>query len=230
MPDFAALARRPLVDDDEVRRVEICMMKFTVPEVETECAKRVIENTDWPFRLTVYDNRLNPPNTSKMWNKFAREARCPYVCIMDSDAFAPKLNPCWLTRMMGALDGGADVALAAADNCGNRQQKRTKPAADGTIEPVADRWRAFVMLFRRDLPQRFGPFDEDFYAYGPDTEFAVRLKLKGGKAHLCSDVLFQHVHAATHGRRPDREAERPFARNLFRAKKKALEESLAGSL
>jgi len=119
----------------------------------------------------------------------------------------------------------ADVVLAAADRCGNAQQKRDGPALAGTIEEVRDPWSSFVFLFRRDLTERFGSFDEDFYAYGPDTEFAVRLKIRGGKAYLCSDIWFQHLHGATHGLRPDREAERPFARDLFRAKKRVLENS-----
>ncbi len=224
MPDFAALARQPLVDDGKVGRVEICVMKHTVPEVEVECAKRVIENTNWPFRLTFYDNRLNPPNTAKMWNKFVREARCPYVCIMDSDAFAPEIDPCWLTRMMDVFKAKSDcdVVLAMADRCGNLQQRGEGPGEG--IELITTPWSSFVFLFRWNLCQRFGIFDEDFLAYGPDTEFAVRLKLKGGKAYLRRDVWFKHVHGATHGKRPDREAERPFARDLFRAKKKALEE------
>lgn len=222
-PDFAALASQPLVDDAEVRRVEICMMKYTVPEVEIKCATAVIENTNWPFRYVAYDNRLNPANTAKMWNKFVRETTCPYVCIMDSDAYAPRLEPCWLTRMMRAFNRSADVVLAAANNCGNRQQKRTEPAKDDTIELITNPWSSFVFLFRRDLLDRFGHFDEDFYAYGPDTEFAVRLKLRGGKALLCPDVLFHHVHAATHGRRSDREAERPFATALYRTKKASME-------
>lgn len=221
-PDFTALAHQPLVDDDEVRRVEICMMKYTVPEVEVECAAAILRNTDWPFRYVAYDNRLNPANTAKMWNKFVRETTCPYVCILDSDAYAPRLTPCWLTCMMQAFDAGADVVLAAANNCGNRQQKRTVAAKDGVIETVTSPWSSFVFLFRKNLPEHFGPFDEEFYAYGPDTEFATRLKLWGGKALLCPDVLFYHVHAATHGKRSDRQAERPFARDLYRAKKAAM--------
>jgi len=222
--DFAALARQPLRSDDKVGRVEICMMKHTVPDVEVRCAEAILRHTDWPFRYVAYDNRLNPANTAKMWNKFVREATCPYVCIIDSDAFAPKLDPCWLTRMICALRyTKADVILAAADRCANAQQKRSAPAQEGTIEEVLHPWSSFVFLFRRDLTERFGPFDEDFYAYGPDTEFAVRLRARDGQAHVCSDVWFQHLHGATHRLRPERDQERIFARDLFRAKKRALE-------
>jgi len=202
------------------------MMKHIVPDVEVRCAEAILRYTNWPFRYVAYDNRGNPANTAKMWNKFVREATCPYVCILDSDAFAPALDPCWLTRMMQVFyrRPDADVVLAAADRCGNAQQKRDGPALAQTIEEVRDPWSSFVFLFRRDLTKRFGPFDEDFYAYGPDTEFAVRLRMWGGKAYLSSDVWFQHLHGATHGLRPDREAERPFARDLFRAKKRKLED------
>jgi hypothetical protein len=228
--DFAGRAREPLVDDNTVRRVEICMMKHTVPEVETKCATAILANTDWPFRFVAYDNRLNQPNTAKMWNKFVREATCPYVCIIDSDAFVPRLSPCWLTRMMSAFaTTECDVMLAAANSCGNRQQKRSGPAADGTVERIDTPWSSFVFLFRKDLPTRYGAFDEDFLAYGPDTEFATRLKLAGGKAYACLDVWLHHVHGATHKLRPEREAERPFATALYREKKLALQNRMGES-
>ncbi len=226
MVDFAALAREPLTEDFETSRVEICMMKHTVPEVEAACAKAILQNTDWPFKFVAYDNRLNPPNTARMWNKFVAESTCPYICIIDSDAYVPRLDPCWLTRMMrafGAPGDPPDVVLAAANRCGNRTQKRDGPAPPGTVEIINDPWSSFVMLFRRHMPDEYGPFDEDFLAYGPDTEFATRLKLAGGVAVACLDVFLHHVHGATHGLRPDREAERPFARDLYRAKKTALE-------
>ena len=224
MIDFAARARAPLTDDKDTSRVEICMMKFTLPGVETKCAAAILENTDWPFRYVAYDNRLNPPNTAKVWNKFVAEATCPYVCIIDSDAYVPRLDPCWLTRMMQAFkQPGCDMVLAAANRCGNRTQKRTEPAPDGTVELIEEPWSSFVFLFRRGLLTRFGQFDEDFLAYGPDTEFATRLKLAGGKAYACLDVLLHHEHGATHNLRPEREAERPFARDLYRAKKAKME-------
>jgi len=230
MPDFAAMAREPLLDDGAIRRVEICMMKHTVPVVETRCATAVLEHTHWPFKYVALDNRMNPPNTARAWNKFVSEATCPYVCIMDSDVFVQPLEPCWLTRMMSTFDShpDCDVVLALANKCGSWQQKASGEEELGTVESVSEPWSSFVFLFRRDLTERFGPFDEDFLAYGPDTEFATRLKLLGGKAYVRRDVWVQHVHGATHGLRPDRAAERPFARDLYREKKAALQRQYPG--
>src|SRR4051812_20927799 len=89
------LAKIPMKSESEMRMVEIIILKFKEPEVEAECAKRIIENTNWPFKLTIYDNRQNTASTAKIWNKLIRESTCDYILFIDSDAYVPKCKPCW---------------------------------------------------------------------------------------------------------------------------------------
>src|SRR3990167_10178146 len=80
-------AESPLLDDHEIKRVEIIVLKYKSPDIEIECLSRIIRYTQWPYKLNVFDNRGNGPNTSKAWNKLIRESTCDYILFMDSDAF-----------------------------------------------------------------------------------------------------------------------------------------------
>ncbi len=50
------LAKIPMKTESEMQMDEIVVLKYKAPEVEVERIKRIIENTNWPFKLTVYDN------------------------------------------------------------------------------------------------------------------------------------------------------------------------------
>jgi len=63
---IAQLSKIPMKSEAEMKMVEIIVLKFKDPEVEVECVKRIIENTDWPFKLTVYDNRQNTASTARI--------------------------------------------------------------------------------------------------------------------------------------------------------------------
>src|SRR5210317_1826687 len=124
---ISELAKKPLSDDFDVQRVEIIMLKFKEqPDIIDEAINRIIHNTDWPFKLTVYDNRLNPANTSKIWNKLIKDSTCDYVCIIDSDAYVPKLDPCWLTRMMQSIDQ-TGIVIPVSDAAGGAHQQVSHP-------------------------------------------------------------------------------------------------------
>src|SRR3990167_2655342 len=108
-------AEAPLLDDKEIKRVEIIVLKYKSPDMEKDCVSRIIEYTQWPYKLNIFDNRGNGPNTAKAWNKLIRESTCDYILFIDSDSFVyntirernrhPVPNGiCWLTEMMKAFD------------------------------------------------------------------------------------------------------------------------------
>jgi len=212
------LAKAPLVDDEFVQRVEIIILKFKEPpEVIDKCISRIIHNTDWPFKLTIFDNRLNPPNTSKIWNKLVSEATCQYVLIMDSDAFVPakKTDPCWLTRMMESIDETGFVVPVSSSGGGAHQHvSGPLPYPAKTINK--DIWSGYCFLFDREGEyQSVGEFDERFYIYGQDSEFAHRVAKRGG-AVMRQDVFVEHIGGFSFKQDPVREDDKLYARELFR--------------
>lgn len=219
--DLAALAKVPMQDESAMYMVEIIVLKWKRPDVEARCARQIIENTTWPFKLVVYDNRPNTPNTSRIWNKLIRAATCDYVCLIDSDAFVPAGNPCWLTRMMETFQNpDCRVVVPVTNNCASPQQKAIRAEAYPSGERNDAIWSAFCFLMRKSLLDESGPFDEDFVGYGQDSEFAFRLARKGGGTYIRRDVWVEHLHGAsfkeaTASGEHDAQADRAYAQDLY---------------
>lgn len=210
------LASVPLVDDREVSRVEIVMLKFREePAIIDKAISRIIHNTKHPFKLTVFDNRLNCANTSRIWNKLISEATCRYVLIIDSDAFVPAgLDPCWLTRMMESIDRTGFV-IPVSSSGGGAHQHVTGPLPYPSATINKDIWSGYCFLFDREGKyQEVGTFDERFYIYGQDSEYAHRVGKKGG-AVMRQDVFVEHVGGYSFKQDPIREYDKIYARKLF---------------
>lgn len=210
---IAALAKEPMTNDSDTMRVEIIMLKFEEPpEIIDEAISRIIHNTEWPFKLTVYDNRLNSPNTSRIWNKLIKESTCDYVCIIDSDAYVPKVEPCWLTRMMDSIEE-TGIVIPVSDAAGGAHQKVSGPQKYPSVEKNKDIWSGYCFLVDKLVFEHYGYFDERFYIYGQDSEWAARTRSTG--AMMRTDTLVRHIGGASFKKNPLREADKLYARALF---------------
>lgn len=223
---IVALGKIPMKTESEMKMVEIIVLKFKDPEVEVECAKRIIENTEWPFKLVFYDNRQNTASTAKIWNKLIKASTCDYIMLIDSDAYVPKLSPCWLTRMMESFEHeDCDVVIPVADNVGGQHQQVSAGAKYPNEVKNNDVWSGFCWLIKKGTMEKAGQFDEQFYFYGQDSEWASRIAKKGLQTYMRRDV-FLHHHAGYSGKKAeaegtfDREADKMLARNLFVQKTK----------
>jgi len=195
MEKLKELSQIPMKTEQETKRVEIIMLKYKDEEVEKKAISRIIDNTKHPFKLTIYDNRLNTANTSRIWNKLVKETTCDYVMLIDSDAFVPDTDPCWLTRMMESIDEtGLVIPVSSAPGGANQQVSHATPYPDPTVNTGI--WSGYCFLFKKTLYEELGDFDEDFYIYGQDSEWAHRAKRTGG-AIMRRDVLVEHVGSAS---------------------------------
>lgn len=217
------LTKLPLADDREIKRVEIIILKFKeAPEVIGECVNRIIQHTGWPFKLNIFDNRPNNANTSRAWNKLIKESTCDYVCFIDSDAFIPKnINPCWLTRMMESIDE-TGLVVPMGDNVGGAN-KATAAETYPSPEKARAIWSGFCFLLKKSILEDTSWFDEDFYIYGQDSEFADRANKKRHPAIYRKDVFVHHIGSysfdkASEAGEVDREADKLYAGSLFRLK------------
>lgn len=217
------LAAQPLDARREKARVEIVMLKFKEPpEIIDKAITRIVHNTDWPFKLTIFDNRPlggveNNRNTSRIWNKLVRDATCDFILICDSDAYIPakKTDPCWLTRMMDSIaDTGVVVPVSSAQ--GGAHQHVAGPQEYGRTDRNKDAWSGFFFLFSRAAYEQIGPFDERFYIYGQDSEWAIRTGRKVGGAVMRRDVFIEHIGGASFGSDPLRDKDKMYARELFK--------------
>jgi len=222
MTDLSSLSKIPMVSESDIDMVEIILLKWKVPNIESESVSKIIHHTSWPFKLVVYDNRWNTPNAARIWNKLIRQATCEYICLLDSDAFVPSgPEPCWLTRMMETFSHHPDCKLVipVTNRCSSPQQK-VPVEAYPSVERNDEVWSGFCFLFRRTLMDEVGWFDEDFVGYGQDSEFSIRLARAGGGTYVRKDVFVEHVHGASFGEATrtgqyDAQADRAYAQALY---------------
>lgn len=218
------LAAAPLSEEREKRRVEIIMLKFKEePELIDKAISRIVHNTDWPFKLTVFDNRPLPGeennrNTSRIWNKLTYDSVYRHILIIDSDAFVPKKSApediCWLTRMMESIDT-TGIVIPVSTAPGGAHQRVSTQAQYGRKQINKDAWSGFCFLFDRERVWNADRFDERFYIYGQDSEWAIRTGRKYGGAVMRLDVLVEHVGGASFTKDPIRESDKFYARKLF---------------
>ncbi|MBI3445408.1 MAG: glycosyltransferase family 2 protein [Magnetospirillum sp.] len=153
-------------------------------------------------------------------NLAAAAARGPWLALLNPDAFAA---PDWLSRLLaaarrhpqtrlfgstqwredGRLDGGGDNYHAAGIAWrGGHAQAIAPPEGDyPTFGPCA----AAMMVDRRGFLD-LGGFDERYFCYCEDVDFAFRWRLAGGSSLQVSDAAVVHVGGASSG------AASPFAR------------------
>ncbi|MEK7583074.1 MAG: glycosyltransferase [Patescibacteria group bacterium] len=189
--DVIREVKKPVPTEHERKMVEIIVIKYKEPEVEAVCASHLIKNTQWPFKMTFYDNRGGTKNMSKIWNKLIRESTCDYVMFMDPDAFVPRLEPCWLSRLMEQFDDPeCYVVVPKVSRTSSKEQLGV--AEDAPPRKLKGEFAAQCVLYDRKIFEKIGYFDEDFLFYGQDTEWSLRLIHKGFFVYLRPDVSVEH--------------------------------------
>ena len=200
------LVEKPLVSDQECSRVDIIVLKYKLPEVESKCMNHLIAHTDWPYKVTWYDARNQTANFSKLWNRLAHESTCDYILIMDSDAFVSRD---WLGRMMESFQPGFTCKLSSHDD------DIVLPDPVGVVVPITHKGGAhtrqgyewddkspclanfqvsgFFFLFRKEMLNDIGYFDERFYLHGQDSEWMDRVLASKWHIVMRRDVFVDHL-------------------------------------
>lgn len=146
-------------------------------------------------------------------------ATSPWVAALNPDAFA---EPDWLEQMAlgiarypsaaafgslqidagdpGRLDGAGDVYHASGLLWrGGFGQPLSRQRGEGeVISPCAA-----AALYRREVIEALGGFDEDFFCYGEDMDLGLRLRLAGHHSIQLANAVVRHVGGASGGRRSD---------------------------
>ncbi|MBP2232939.1 GT2 family glycosyltransferase [Azospirillum agricola] len=142
-------------------------------------------------------------------NTGARGAEAPWIVTLNPDAFA---EPGWLRALLDAAATYPDVAMFGStqlsaddptrlDGVGDRYagfgvfwrggvgRPALRPFADGeTFSPCAA-----AAMYRRDLFERVGGFDEAFFCYGEDVDLGFRIRLVGGGCRQVGAAVVHHV-------------------------------------
>jgi len=208
-PEFARhfeLIEAPLRSDRECSRVDIIILKYKLPDVESRCMDNLIRHTDWPHKVTWYDARNQTANFSKLWNHLASESTCDYICVMDSDAY---VSPNWLGKMMESFTEGfyckesavsteyvypdpVGVVVPITKNGGGHPIQGKEYTDKTPFLVYEEQVSGFFFLFRKEILNDVGYFDERFYLFGQDSEWMDRVHASRWNIVVRPDVYVAH--------------------------------------
>ena len=149
-------------------------------------------------------------------NQGIEASRGELVCTLNDDAFP---DPRWLEELVAAAGVEAGVGMCASqirlsespqllDSAGmqvyldgsSKQRGRMAPAAAfGSREEVLLP-SACAALYRRDMLDRVGPFDPDFFLYCEDTDLGLRARRAGWRCLYVPTAVVYHHYSGSAGR------------------------------
>ncbi len=148
-------------------------------------------------------------------NRLAEIAAAPWIALLNPDAFP---EPDWLEKLLAAAERHGDVALFGStqldagdpgilDGAGDAYFAAGLPwrgghgrkAAEGPGEREVFGACAAAAFYRADVFRVLGGFEERFFCYIEDVDFAFRARLLGHRTVQVADATVRHVGGATGG-------------------------------
>jgi GT2 family glycosyltransferase len=147
-------------------------------------------------------------------------ARSRWIALLNPDAI-PAVD--WLEKLVAAAEEKPAVACFASrmiqaerpdvlDGAGDAYHVSGRVWRRGHGVPTAGYYSneeevfsacAAAALYRRDLIEAVGKFDEDFFCYLEDVDLGFRLRLAGHRCLYVPDAVAYHVGSATTGKNSD---------------------------
>jgi len=142
-------------------------------------------------------------------NKGFAASRSRFVALLNNDAEA---EPNWLEAFLTAFEGRSDVGMAACkivvyddprriDKVGHLiyldGQNRGRGSGEidrGQYDQVEDvLWPdGCAAMFRREVLDEVGGFDEDFFVFGDDAELGLRARIAGWRCLYIPSAVVRH--------------------------------------
>lgn len=160
-------AKKEMVSDDD--RVEvIVLITKNDRDYVLDCIKGLFLS-EYPFKITVYENSLNTRNTAKIWNKLIKESTCGYILLIDSDGF-PQNDI--ITPMVNVLKTHKKVAVVGPV-CGTSGVTTVQSVMHTGRDPFSTDGHisGYCMMFRKDIFDDLPFFDERFVFYGQESDW-----------------------------------------------------------
>jgi GT2 family glycosyltransferase len=144
-------------------------------------------------------------------------ARGEFVALLNNDAEA---NPGWLAALQRAVSRAPEIGMVASKVLVWEDQRRidkvghliypdgqNKGRGSGALDTGQfDREEEVLWpdgcaaLYRKEMLDQIGGFDEDFFAYGDDAELGLRARIAGWKCIYTPEAIVRHHRSATLGK------------------------------
>ena len=149
-------------------------------------------------------------------NAGIRQAQGRYIATLNNDAEA---EPRWLEELVRAMETHPEAGMCASKILFHADRRRIDKAAHliywdglnhgrGSGEPDTGQYEVMgealfpdgaAALYRREMLDQVGLFDESFFAYGDDADLGLRGRLAGWTCIYVPKAIVFHIHSATAG-------------------------------
>jgi len=163
--------------------------------------------------VTVIENRENLGYGGGN-NAGIRQSHGRYVVLLNNDT---KVDPQWLEKLMGPAERDDRAGMCASkimnyyhpeiiDNAGLLIYRDGVARGRGRLEKDAGQYSheeevifpsGCAGLYRRDMLEEIGLFDEDFFLYVDDVDIGFRARLAGWKCIYAPEAVVYHKYSAT---------------------------------
>ncbi len=161
----------------------------------------------------VIENDCNVGFGRAINQAFAR-SRAPYLATLNDDAVA---RPQWLDALVKAMQARPDVGMCASQVrlfeedqldsagmliCGDASSKQRGhlcppdrfPVQEETLFPSGS-----AALYRREMLEQIGLFDEEFFLYCEDTDLGLRARWAGWRCLYVPEAVVEHHYSHSAG-------------------------------
>ena len=148
-------------------------------------------------------------------NAGIRRARGEFIALLNNDAIA---SEDWIEQLMAPMLDDPDTGMCASkvlfhgedviDKVGHLIYLDGQNRGRGTGERDSGQYDkreetlfpdGCAALYRRDLMEQVGGFDEEFFAYGDDADLGIRIRLLGPRCQYVPEAIVYHRHSSTLG-------------------------------
>jgi GT2 family glycosyltransferase len=148
-------------------------------------------------------------------NAALKAAPTPYLAVLNDDAVP---HPGWLDALVSALQARPDAGMCASqvrlfgeaglDSAGmliardgsSKQRGHGRLAADFPVPEEALFPSGSAALYRRDMLEELGGFDDAFFLYCEDTDLGLRARWAGWKCLYVPRAVVEHHYSHSAGR------------------------------
>lgn len=167
------------------------------------------------FRLRLIENPGNRGFCAAN-NQGIAAAKAEFIALLNNDAEA---NPEWLAALRRCFEGRPEVGMAASkilvledprriDKAGHLIYPDGQNRGRGSGELDAGQYDRLeetlwpdgcAAMYRRQMLEQIGGFDEDFFAYADDAELGLRARIAGWRCLYAPDAVVRHHRGSTLG-------------------------------